>query len=566
MEMPGLENLLIERLDFSRAIKRIAFDILTDFIFAPHYSAVYKYAKDELCESLKKQLRSGTYNTLLPITIEVPKKSGLTRPGSILTPLDRLLYQCLVDVIAPKAEQDIDRTRVYSNLLIENDNSGRMFEPSGKAYGKLKDRITEFCNSNAYSHVIVTDIACFFERIYQHVLINLLHSADIEKGYINLLEKIISAFTQKDSHGIVQGVMPSDFLGNYYLISFDDYLKMKKIEFLRYVDDYWMFFPALDLAQKSLVDICSYVRKEGLYLNETKTRILNVQDLYHEETEIDRLFEQSREEYYGSIKESNSDYNYEPFLTDVVPEEIELQATTALYQKRNENERLIEKIDRFCLPKFAASKSIIAIDDALEGLIKRPHLSNTYSQYLLAVAESEPSVYECVERLFFDNRLNYDWQKMWILGILYHSDKVSINFVDYAYRILVDFNVNQSVRALCALIVSRYGDGSRRRLVRNHYSSEPSPYVREAILYSTKFFPSLNDRNSCIKSWSTHTEINKLIGIALKKEMQSNQEDDIIAHNTTLPLRAEESQLMMSEILLDQQEDMATKIGQTRSS
>ncbi|MEO7858983.1 MAG: hypothetical protein ABIU05_00845, partial [Nitrospirales bacterium] len=99
--MPGLDLDVIKLLNPKQALGRINTDILTDFILAPHYSAIYAHAGDDLWEAAKMALSSGSYEPELPITIDVPKKSGLTRPGSILSPLDRFVYQALIDLIAP---------------------------------------------------------------------------------------------------------------------------------------------------------------------------------------------------------------------------------------------------------------------------------------------------------------------------------------------------------------------------------------------------------------------------------------------------------------------------------
>src|SRR5213080_3471914 len=101
-----LDPSVVKSLNPKLSIGRIKTDIRTDFILAPHYSAVYELTGDELWERAREQLNSGDFEPSLPITMEVPKRSGLTRPGAIIEPLDRFVYQAVVDVIAPKAESE----------------------------------------------------------------------------------------------------------------------------------------------------------------------------------------------------------------------------------------------------------------------------------------------------------------------------------------------------------------------------------------------------------------------------------------------------------------------------
>lgn len=512
----GLDQNLVNELDVELALRRIGCDILSDFIFAPHYSAVFRFASKELIATLIKKLRSGTYFPMLPITIEVVKKTGTTRPGSILNPIDRLLYQSLIDKIAPIADKNIDRSRVYSNIISMED-TGSMFEPQSKSYKELKRKLQVLCENKKYNHVLFIDIACYFDRIYQHVLINLLRSTTIKAEYTNLLEKVLSEFTQKDSHGIIQGLFPSDFLGNYYLCSFDSFLKTKGIEFIRYVDDYWMFFHSEKDAKKFLVKICNYVRKEGLYLNESKTMIKSTEDTNYEENKIDTLFNAAREEFKKQ-RIYVSEYSFEPFQIDSITEELDFDAIKELYNNREDQPRLLERIDKFCLPLLARYNSDLAVEDAIEGIEKRPHLVHIYAQYLGTIARSKEVIFDFIEKLLIEDKFLYDWQKMWVLGLLFHANKISNELVNKAYFILEDFDEDITLRAICAIIVSKFGDGASRRLVRNHYSIEPSMYVKEAILYSTKFFPSNDDKNTCIKTWRNHSDISELIAIAISNE------------------------------------------------
>jgi hypothetical protein len=193
--MAGFDGALLEQINVTQAINRVACDVHNDFIVAPHYSAVFKYASDDLWQLLKTLLNNGKYNPQLPINIEVPKKTGLTRPGSILNPIDRLLYQCIADRIAPEIERQIDRDRVFSQVLNrENDDTDKMFESSGVSYKKLQIKLSDLCSRDEIKFALVADIACFFERIYQHVLINMLRSSKCENEFINLLEKVLSSF------------------------------------------------------------------------------------------------------------------------------------------------------------------------------------------------------------------------------------------------------------------------------------------------------------------------------------------------------------------------------------
>src|SRR3989344_5709323 len=103
----------LNSLNVNRGLSRIKNDLQSDFIYAPHLSAVYLLGGEELATGLIAKLKDGTFEPTLPVTIEVPKASGFSRPGSILLPYERLAYQLAVDSVAPMANQHLDRTSVF---------------------------------------------------------------------------------------------------------------------------------------------------------------------------------------------------------------------------------------------------------------------------------------------------------------------------------------------------------------------------------------------------------------------------------------------------------------------
>ena len=137
----------------------------------------------------------------MPIQIDVPKSSGLTRPGSILSPYDRVVYQILADEIGSIIEPQLDRTRVFSNVLESEDTEHKMFRPANECWREMESSRNRICEEGRYPYVIKTDVACYFERIYQHNLCNLLRGSGCDTRIINQLENVLSQFTEKDSHG-----------------------------------------------------------------------------------------------------------------------------------------------------------------------------------------------------------------------------------------------------------------------------------------------------------------------------------------------------------------------------
>ncbi len=522
--MYGLDPALVDSIDFGLSIGRIKTDVLTDFILAPHYSAVYEYTADELIERVKTLLRNGDYAPELPIKADIPKPSGLTRPGAILLPMDRLVYQMLVDKIGEQAEAQLDRSRIFSHVLLPDDPEFRMFKPNDECWQNMQSTLSSLCQDPNFSYVIKTDIAYHFERILQHNLINLLHSSGCDSRIVNLLEKVLLAFTEKNSHGVLQGMFPSDLLGNFSLASIDSYLQVQDIPSVRYVDDLYLFYPSELEAKKGLVNLCRILRDEGLNLNENKTKTLPSEKLLREETEIDSLFDKAKQEVRETpilIKmEEEYGYGFESIWVageEALPStEIELIAVKKLYRKISDSVANAEKIERFCLPYFSIANDDIAVEKALHGIVSDPHLSKVYCSYLKPFARRDNELSAQLERIISNDQLPYDWSLMWPLAVLIEVNSVANEIVNRAMRIVEDSRKSDALRGVAAHLVAKHGNAGQRRLLKHRYDQEPSPYVKAAILFSVRHFPT-NERNSCLGAWGSHSVTNSLIASAVRR-------------------------------------------------
>lgn len=524
--MPGLDSNLIGNIDYELAMGRIKTDVRSDFILAPHYSAIYEYVGDQLVEKVKGLLRSGEYAPALPIKADIPKSTGLTRPGAILRPVDRLVYQMLVDTIGEQVESQLSRSRVFSHVLLIDDPEFRMFRPSNECWHEMEQQRNMLCQNAGYPFAIKADVVCHFERIYQHSLINLLRSSGCDPRAVNLLEEILRAFTQRKSFGIIQGVFPSDLLGNFSLVFVDSDCEVNGMPSVRYVDDIYIFCQSEPEARKYLVKLCSLLRDEGLNLNESKTKPIPSENLYREETKTDRLFEKAKQE----IKDIEipvaieTPYGFEqtwiPAEEVLEPEEIELEATKELFASIESGAHNVESIEKFCLPIFSRVNEDVAVERSLQRIIFAPHLSRLYCSYLLSFACRNSDISSRIESLIQSEEMPYDWPLIWPLAILTEVDVISEDTVNQAIRIMEDSRKSEALRSIAVDLIAKHGNASQRRLLKNRYEHEPSNYVREAILFATRYFPG-NERNSCLGAWGSHSLDNSLIAAAVRAYVSS---------------------------------------------
>lgn len=509
--MPGLDRKIIAQIDHENVIAHVKADIRSDFILAPHYNAIFNRAGDELWDQLKQQLRAGTYQPELPITMSVPKERFFTRPGSILRPSDRLMYQALADNIMEKLEEGHDRDRSFSH--VPSDEGGQMFEPNHKAWERFQEHISKICDESEF--VLKADISNYFERLPQHNLVNLMAAAGCTPEVVNLLEEMLLAFRERNSFGIIQGVYPSDALGNFYLSALDAHCELDEVLSARYVDDIFMGFPSEADARRGLASLIETLRKDGLHLNEYKSKIMPADQAVREETAIDQLFDEIRDEMADDeIYERASPYGFEvEWEEEEEDQEVNLEAQNGAVERLMQNIQDYpdqeDQIEKFCLPILRSAQSDSAVDHVLDKLTEKPHQTRLYFSYISTFVRMNQDVVEALETLVGDDTVS-DYQRMFLLAALIKAGTVRRAAVNTALQWLQNGLVAKETRAIAAILAAKHGVAQQKRALRTSYEGEPSDFVRSAILYSSRYLTNAEKR-TCKRAWGGHNAINALI-------------------------------------------------------
>lgn len=538
----GMEAEAFAKMDLDLSIKRILSDIKTDFIYAPHLNLIYARAGEALKDAVTEEFKAGQFAPGIPISIEVPKSFRIpvesakrlgpaySRPGSILLPKDRLIYQALADQAALVIENALDANRSFSHQLDE-DGSAKMFLPTRKCWNDLQAKLAEHAASEKFQYVLKLDIANYFGSINLHILINVLNDSGFNKAYSTRLEAILTSFTgERSSRSILQGVYPSDLFGNFYMAPIDRILNDMDVASTRYVDDMYIFVTSVDHAEQIVRDLIPALRSYDLSLNENKCRILPKNLLHTMEPDLGALFQAAVDEISGQLDEDDFDADY-GFQSEWEGEEedeegtgggvdgdaieipIELSATILLFDSIDTYPGQEENVERFCLPLFAKSNSNHAVDHVRDSFKKRPAMSQIYSAYLAKFLENV-ELREFLSGLISDSSLA-DWQRMWLVGAMMQAPALTDNEVKLALDIARDGTRNDALRAVAAYFVGRFGDHARRTSIRTLYP-QVSNYVQAAIYASSRHWPGV-ERSNAKATWAGHGQLHSLLTVAMKK-------------------------------------------------
>lgn len=524
----GLSEEKLGKLNHELAVARIRSDIGSDFIFAPHLSSIYEWSGDALWSQLRTELKGGHYVPASPVGIEVPKSSGFSRPGTVLMPCDRLAYQIVVDALVPNAERQLDRDRVFSYVPLDDDPKGLMFKPPGDSFKRFMQKMASLARDPRYPYVLRADVSSYFERIYQHNLVNALGSAHCDESLVSFLERLLSCFTHTDSHGIVQGQYPSDFLGTFYLGAIDVKHRAAGIPSVRYVDDMYFFFPNERDARIHRTTLASWLRQEALSLNEYKCELALSSTLLKQETKVTRLFEDARQEELDNFLQNDDPYsspqvpwdfaNEYGFVGEDDAKSIELGAVRSLFsllEEIDDSERVYGQIEKYCLSALAKAGDSMAVDYVLRQYPRRPHMASAYSVYLGSLALHDRAIARTAQGLIADPDVCLDFQLMWLCAVLTNADELLPKTLDWATWGISHHSSSVALRAIYPVLLGRFGGPSQHQVLRESYADEPSAYVRASILYSSRYLPT-DEQKKCIDSWRYDSPLNGLVAESLK--------------------------------------------------
>lgn len=530
----GIDGATLAKIDWERARGRIVHDTKSDFIYAPHIGHIFTNGFEKLSELVQSELKAGNFTAMQPITIRVPKSSRMrvvgsrrlgpaySRPGSILLPKDRLLYQVLADEAAPLINGHMDKSVCFSHWLADKSASD-MFVPTRECWGALQKRLRRLSKDDELKYVVRLDVANYFSSINQHTLVNYLKAIGLKAELASPLENMLVRFTgDRSSRGIVQGVYPSDLLGTFYMCPLDISLKDSGCQSARYVDDVYIFCRSMDEAGAVVGNVIRELQNYDLTLNEQKSAILRKHLLATEEPDLEALFAKAVEEVHDNLADVGGGYGFQSnwdVEEEAAPhaEDLKLIATQDLFNAVAEFDGQEEKIERFCLPIFAAVSSDYACQHVMENFFDRPAMTQIYAWYLSKfIEEEEVRTFLC--EALVDQRLTYGWQRMWVVAALL-SDKVGLLY-DYDSEVKACLSMmkqeHDAVKAVFGIFACRWGGFPRRKAIFNDYGNY-SEYVRAALLFGAQFFP-VQEKDNALKAWGGHSQLHELIAMSTFKQ------------------------------------------------
>lgn len=280
-------------------------DMRNDFVDDRFFSDAVANNFDRYIAEILRLLQTNQYRFHPLVSIDVPKSGLAVRPGSVLHIADRIVLFAAIKLLVPIFDKYLPDS-VYSyryksddkhTLFRESDvldipflkkrTIQKYFEPFDPWYAlwPLFDEESKGAIFEGYNHLVVSDIAAYFENINLEILRSLLYSKmPSEQRIINLLVDSLESWAVQTENGfrprrgIPQGSAISSFVGNIFLLpldeSFEEMKSRQDIRYFRYMDDIRIFCKDTSIAREMVFKLDATIRKLHLNLQGAKTKIL----------------------------------------------------------------------------------------------------------------------------------------------------------------------------------------------------------------------------------------------------------------------------------------------------
>jgi hypothetical protein len=129
--------------------------------------------------------------------------------------------------------------------------------------------------ASQHAYVLSTDISDFYSRIYHHRLENALQQATTNTEAVKRIKILLFKLASQTSYGLPVGGNASRLFAELLLNRTDRLLLAERVNFVRFVDDYYLFCDTREEAQRNLTFLSEVLlQNEGLGLSRSKTRLM----------------------------------------------------------------------------------------------------------------------------------------------------------------------------------------------------------------------------------------------------------------------------------------------------
>ena len=480
-----------------QAYARLLYDLDRRVFYRhPYEDKFVSSTRDDWLSELEAAADAAAYVADPSPQIDIPKVGWHTRPGLALSLRDQFVYHYValkaVPVLLPLMEWSAASVRFSYRLA----RAGKTwFEKEFQGWRNF-DKVSLGKISGGAKHVLVSDIAGYYENIDIGRLILELQAARVDKSACDQLSALWNKWCGVRGKGIPQGYSPSHVFGEFYLDPIDRALTSMGIDHVRYLDDIRVFSRSAVDARRALHELSRLLRDRGLNLQSAKTEILTAAKSRKAFSAVhasvrsvgrriaDELMRLAREGDYIHPDDIALVLRTDP--DDPPPEVVERAWRSFVDGELAFNKTLFH----YLLGRLAQIRSGGAVEWSVDLLQARPEETYHVLAHLTDVQDQVPAAtLDRLAVLLGGDALLYDYQRYLILA-WFHRLQLRHAGVTAVARRLSGANVTPLVRAHAIAYLGEHGEGiaDTQRLERG-LQNETSELMRATYLYALRRAP-----------------------------------------------------------------------------
>lgn len=258
-----LLELVVERSNVEAALRRVTKNKGSPGIDGMTVEELPAYVADHWTR-IREDLLSGRYQPAPARRHAIPKKDGGVRELGIPTVLDRLIQQCILQVLQPRIDPS--------------------FSPHSYGFRPGKRAHDAVCAAQRFIQegrrwVVDVDLEAFFDRVNHDVLMSRLAKRIADRRLLGLIRRYLEAGIMASGvvvdryEGTPQGGPLSPLLANVLLDDVDKELEKRGHAFARYADDCNVYVRSRRAGERVMTTMRRLFAKLRLRVNEAKSAV-----------------------------------------------------------------------------------------------------------------------------------------------------------------------------------------------------------------------------------------------------------------------------------------------------
>lgn len=456
--------------------------------------------------SVKNELSStdlGEYRPRPSQQVLMPKSRTGFRVSTQLDPLDSLVYSALIY----EASEQIERHRVPSKLdvvcsfRLKPTAEGSLFEAE-TGWPTFHRKSVELTESSAFTHVITADIADFYNQVSHHRVNNVLESAGISSERAKNIESFLSTIAATQSRGLPVGPASSIVLAEAALDDVDKFLLSRRLEYVRYVDDFRIFCKSEQAAIEAAHDLTHYlytVHRLALVSSKTvlfTTERFRTRELIDPEEEEERGKVWKLKELVQEVLEKTGYHIEFEELPKSDLNQVTRENLKELFSETVTKRPLHLGLTRYLLRRAKQLRTTALLESVLENLDSLAPAMREVIEYLTAATKAETEKEASRQLLEFakdspSGRLPF--VRMWIIE--FFTRRPAAVDLNSALEIAEESRDNLGVRPI-ALLAAAAGQVQWVRAQKERWANH-APWDRRAVIWAARILSPDERRHWC---------------------------------------------------------------------